>query len=85
MVGQIVEEDQRFTWFLLREVLRWTVFNRFTIPLITFAIRASETNRIAALIVTTPLLRGTVSYFFRCGVRDLRHRRAVAGAVPLAV
>jgi len=85
LVGQVVREDQGLAWFMLREALRWVAFNRFTIPLITFAIRASETSPIAALIVSRPLLRGTASYHFRRGVRDLRRRRAAAGAVRLAV
>jgi hypothetical protein len=64
--------------------MRWIVINRYTIPVITSAIRASETNRVAALIVTPLLLRGTVSYFFRRGVRDLRRTRAISG-IPLPV
>ena len=84
-VGQVVTEDQNFTWFFMREGLRWCVFNRFTIPLITSIIRLAETNRVAAVVVTPQLLRGTVSYFFRRGVRDLRRRRAAPGAIPLSV
>src|SRR5207237_626964 len=64
MVGQIVEEDKSFTWFLIREGLRWVVFNRLTIPRLISTIRASETNRLAAFFITPMLLRGTVSYFF---------------------
>jgi GT2 family glycosyltransferase len=85
LVGQVVQEDQSFAWFLLREALRWCVFNRVTIPVITSAIRLAETNRLVALAVTPHLLRGTTSYFFRRGVRDLRRRRAASGAIPLSV
>jgi len=84
-VGQIVTEDQSMTWFFAREGLRWLVFNRLTIPALMSAVRSAETNRVAAWIVTPHLLRGTVSYFFRRGVRDLRRRRAVSGAIPLSV
>ena len=84
-VGQVVAEDQSFTWFLLREGLRWLVFNRLTIPVIVAVIRRAETNRLAALVVRPQVLRGTMSYFFRRGVRDLRRRRAVSGAIPLPV
>ena len=85
MVGQIVQEDKSFTWFLIREGLRWVVFNGLTIPLIVRTIRAAETNRVAAFFVTPMLLRGTVSYFFLRGVSELRRRRTGSDAVPLPV
>jgi GT2 family glycosyltransferase len=56
--------------YVALQAVRWTMFNRLTIPVWRRLLLTAETSRAAQRLVFSYLYRGTVSYFFLKGAAD---------------
>ena len=64
-------EDRNLAWLLFRQMVRWAVFNRWTVPGFWMKLlHAAETNRLAAAVVNPYFYRGAVFYYFVKGCGD---------------
>jgi len=68
--NQLPAEDRNLSWLLLRQGIRWVVFNRVTIPLWRLYLDAADKNRQLAALTHPYFYRGTVFYHFIKGCRD---------------
>ena len=71
-------EDRNLPWLLFRQVIRWMVFNRVTVPCFWMPLlRRAEDRRALAAIVNPYMYRGAVFYHFIRGA-------ALSRAIPEA-
>jgi glycosyltransferase involved in cell wall biosynthesis len=74
-------EDRNLPWLLFRQVVRWAVFNRWTVPGIWMGLLArAEDSRLLQRIVHPYMYRGTVFYHFVKGCADVARRAQTAAA-----
>ncbi len=63
-------EDRNLPWLLFRQVIRWSVFNRLTIPLWLRLLAYTEDSPLIARLTHPYMYRGTVFYHFLKGARE---------------
>jgi glycosyltransferase involved in cell wall biosynthesis len=68
--------DRNFAWLLFRQLIRWVVFNRLTIPVWLSLLRAADCRPWLSRLLNSYFYRGAVSYHFikGCAVGSARAR-----------